>query len=166
MNNVKECQSYPGYYASKDGRILKMRDGELTELKQRIWGKDLTARYVIGYRNDKKKRSSKLVHRLVLDAHVCPCPNGKEGCHNDGNGFNNHISNLRWDTRSNNQMDKVKHGTSNRGSQHGLSKLTEKEVLEIRDLQDALTKNELSVLYNVTPTQISMIHSRMQWAWL
>lgn len=52
-----------------------------------------------------------LVHRLVLMAFVGPCPPGMEGCHNNGNPIDNRLENLRWDTRSANTLDKVRHGT-------------------------------------------------------
>lgn len=55
--------------------------------------------------------SGPLVHRLVLEAFVGPCPDGQEGCHSDGNPENNHVGNLRWATRSENQLDSVRHGT-------------------------------------------------------
>lgn len=45
------------------------------------------------------------VHRLVLDAFVGPCPDGMEGCHNNGNPADNRVENLRWDTRSANVID-------------------------------------------------------------
>jgi len=51
------------------------------------------------------------VHRIVLEAFVGPCPPGMEGCHNDGNPRNNVLTNLRWDTRSENQRDSIRHGT-------------------------------------------------------
>lgn len=51
------------------------------------------------------------VHRLVLLAFVGPQPVGMQGCHNDGNPQNNFLSNLRWDTCSNNNLDKQRHGT-------------------------------------------------------
>lgn len=51
------------------------------------------------------------VHRLVLNAFVGARPDGMEGCHNDGDPTNNHLSNLRWDTQSENQRDSVRHGT-------------------------------------------------------
>lgn len=51
------------------------------------------------------------VHRLVLDAFVGPRPTGMECCHNDGDPTNNHVSNLRWDTKSANCLDSVQHGT-------------------------------------------------------
>jgi hypothetical protein len=53
---------------------------------------------------------TRFVHRMVLEAFVGPCPDGMEGCHNDGNPGNNHVSNLRWDTRSSNMLDKTRHG--------------------------------------------------------
>ena len=49
-------------------------------------------------------------HRLVLLAFVGECPSGMEACHNDGDPSNNNIDNLRWDTRSSNIKDQVKHG--------------------------------------------------------
>lgn len=57
------------------------------------------------------KQSTRAVHRLVLDAFVGPRPDGLIGCHNDGNAFNNNLSNLRWDTYSSNTRDSVQHGT-------------------------------------------------------
>lgn len=51
------------------------------------------------------------VHILVLETFVGPRPEGNVGCHNDGDPFNNRLENLRWDTRANNGLDTVKHGT-------------------------------------------------------
>lgn len=50
------------------------------------------------------------VHRLVLEAFVGPCPPGMEACHADDNPRNLNIANLRWDTKSANQLDKVRNG--------------------------------------------------------
>ena len=52
----------------------------------------------------------KSVHRLVLEAFVGPCPEGMECCHWDDDHTNNHLSNLRWDTRSANRLDAVRNG--------------------------------------------------------
>lgn len=52
----------------------------------------------------------RLVHHLVLEAFVGPCPAGLEGCHNNGVSDDNRLINLRWDTRSANQLDAVRHG--------------------------------------------------------
>lgn len=53
-----------------------------------------------------------LVHRLVLSAFVGPCPEGMEGLHWDDNKDNNHLSNLRWGTRSENLLDCVRNGNN------------------------------------------------------
>lgn len=53
---------------------------------------------------------SKYVHRMVLEAFVGPPPPGTECCHNNGNASNNHVSNLRWGTSSENSQDILRHG--------------------------------------------------------
>lgn len=56
-------------------------------------------------------RTARLVHQLVAEAFHGPRPPGMECCHNDGNPLNNRAENLRWDSRSENQFDRVRHGT-------------------------------------------------------
>ena len=56
------------------------------------------------------------IHRLVLEAFVGPAPDGTEACHGDGNPANNTLGNLRWDTKSSNSFDRVRHGTHNNAS--------------------------------------------------
>lgn len=51
------------------------------------------------------------VHALVLSAFVGPRPTGMEACHGDGDGLNNRLGNLRWDTHAENVKDSIKHGT-------------------------------------------------------
>lgn len=52
------------------------------------------------------------VHRLVAEAFLGPRPAGMHTCHNDGDQKNNAAANLRYDTQSSNELDKVRHGTS------------------------------------------------------
>ena len=60
-----------------------------------------------------ENRKTILVHRAMLEAFVSPCPEGMESCHNDGDSLNNVLSNLRWDTKRENILDQVRHGTHN-----------------------------------------------------
>lgn len=50
------------------------------------------------------------VHHLVLESFVGPRPSNFDGCHNDGDPSNNRVENLRWDSRSENAKDRVRHG--------------------------------------------------------
>jgi hypothetical protein len=52
--------------------------------------------------------------------------------HNDGNPSNNHYTNLRWATAKENQDDRAKHGTHNRGERSATALLTWDNVREIR----------------------------------
>lgn len=49
-------------------------------------------------------------HRLVLEAFVGPCPEGRIGCHKDDDPSNNHVDNLYWGTYADNQLDRVRNG--------------------------------------------------------
>lgn len=51
------------------------------------------------------------VHRLVLHAFKGESPQGMEACHNNGDRSDARLANLRWDTPSNNQLDRSAHGT-------------------------------------------------------
>lgn len=52
-----------------------------------------------------------LVHHLVLAAFVGPRPDGMEGCHQNDDGSDNRLENLRWDTRAANVRDSVRNGS-------------------------------------------------------
>ncbi len=64
------------------------------------------------------------VHRSVLQAFKGPCPVGMEGCHRDGNGGNNKIRNLRWDTHFKNNQDRKRHGRYACGDKHHMAKFS------------------------------------------
>jgi len=82
-------------------------------------------------------------------------------CHNDGNPENNSAANLRWDTQRNNQIDRVAHGTTNRGEQHGAAKLTEAGVLAIRG--DARLYREIAAEYGISVSTVSDLKHRRRW---
>jgi len=93
------------YEVSDHGRVRSIRTGRIRRPHLNRKGREHLDLHRDGERRDME------VHRLVLAAFAGPCPPGKEGCHNDGNPLNNHISNLRWDTRRENNIDSIKHGT-------------------------------------------------------
>lgn len=106
-----------------------------------------------------------LIHRLVLLAFVGPCPDGMEACHYpDQNPANNRLENLRWDTRAGNEKDKIENGTDNRGARHGMSKLTEDRVLEIRRLcKEGVPRREISAKFGISKDYVGEIDRRVAW---
>jgi hypothetical protein len=115
------------------------------------------------YRGRKTKEA---VHALVLEAFVGPRPDGLVACHNDGTRTNNALSNLRWDSYSGNEADKVRHGTSQRGERNHVAKLTRDDVRDIRIRLQSESCASIARSFRVTPEAISHIKLRKTWAWL
>lgn len=84
------------------------------------------------------------LHHLVLEAFVCPKPNGLYGCHINGKAHDNRLSNLKWDTPKNNNADKIKHDTAGH-------KLRNEDVAAIREeyARGNVTQKFLSEKYGV-----------------
>lgn len=99
------------------------------------------------------------VHRLVLEAFVGPCPEGMEGCHNNGDPHDNRVENLRWDTHSANMADMIVHGTSPKGERHWRAQLTESQIRQIRQLAAAgkLSDAEIALRFQTTSRNIGAI---------
>ena len=117
--NWKPVVGYEGLYEVSDqGRVRSLdrvvphaRSGVMKRkgkiLKQSPINQD--GYLAIGlHRNGHQKK--RMVHRLVLMAFVGPCPEGMEGCHNNGVNTDNRLENLRWDTPKENSEDIKRHG--------------------------------------------------------
>ncbi len=115
-----------------------------------------------------RKYSRWLAHRLVLTAFLGNPPTPKHhAAHINGNPRDNRLSNLCWKTAKENDMDKDIHGTRQSGIKHGMVKLTEADVLEIRRLRtEGVSGLELAKKYCVTPSAISAIVTGESWSHL
>lgn len=113
-----------------------------------------------------------LVHQLILLTFVGPCPEGMQIRHfPDQNPSNNKLENLRYSTPSENNMDKIVHGTMIHGSNIASSKLSEDDVLTIvrrynNSSKSRGKKTDLARDYGVTPTVIGGILNGTRWGWL
>lgn len=104
------------------------------------------------------------VHRLVLEAFVGPCPDGHEGLHGDGDMHNNHRSNLRWGTRTENVHDSMRHGTLPVGEDAAASKVTEQDVRDIRAAHaEGASIRSLSKKYELALSTMQAIVHRRSW---
>ena len=121
---------FPGYDVSDQGRIRSYRkrtyhtgvkgcDWVLDSKPQRILKPKFTVGYLTVSLSIGGRRYTFNIHRLLLLAFVGQCPPGMEACHDDGIRHHCTLDNLRWDTTSNNHLDKRKHGTDPRGERSG-----------------------------------------------
>lgn len=106
------------------------------------------------------------VHRAVLEAFVGPCPEGMQGCHNDGNPLNSVLTNLRRDTPEANREDRRKHGKQMGvpGERHYRARFTEADIRCIRaEPYYVGVVRMLAEAFDVAPQTIKKIHSRKAW---
>lgn len=101
------------------------------------------------------------VHELVCLTFIGPRPDNMDICHKDGNPVNNHLNNLRYDTRSNNILDVYRQGSVWR-------KLSTNEVVAIKKLllNSSLTELEISKRFGVSMSMISKIKVGSSYWWL
>ncbi|QZE10566.1 hypothetical protein SEA_SCOOBYDOOBYDOO_251 [Mycobacterium phage ScoobyDoobyDoo] len=90
---------------SDEGRVWSLVSNRLMKLTPLVGSGHL--------RLNLDTNKTRLVHRLVLEAFVGPCPPGMETRHLDDDPSNNRLSNLCWGTRLENTMDRVQNGIHN-----------------------------------------------------
>ena len=106
---TEEWKQARGVWVSSMGRVI---DGNTKQPRMPGIGHQ---GYAHVQRGPAGKSRKIMVHRLVLEAFVGPCPDGMTCDHIDQNRANNRLSNLRWATWSNQNTNKTfsnpeKHG--------------------------------------------------------
>ena len=144
------------YEVSNHGNI---RSFKTKQIKKQTFDKINNRPYLGLWKNGKQKIVKP--HTLVMEAFVGKRPFGMECCHNDGNAFNNNISNLRWDTPKSNHADKIKHGTTNRGERCETAKLTLDQVRAIR--KDDRLQRLIAKDFGVAESMVSRIKNGVRW---
>jgi hypothetical protein len=106
------------------------------------------------------KGTCKAIHIYVLLAFVGEKPSDKEEIrHLDGNPANNHLSNLAYATRLENQADRKLHGTLGH-------RLTEEQVKDILWLCSFFSQREVANYMSVSAAHISKIMRKKSWTYL
>lgn len=122
-----------------------------------------------GYGTVNVNRSRVYVHILACThAHGDRPTPTHEAAHSCGNKACMNPRHLRWATRAENEADKLAHGTHNRGERQGRSKLSERDVRQIRSEYGApgVSFATLAARYGVSRSAIQGVISRRAWAWL
>lgn len=100
-------------------------------------------------------------HRLVAKTFIPNPDNKPQVNHINGIKTDNRIENLEWNTAKENSIHSVINGLSKTGVKHYKSKLTEKDVIEIRSSK--LTNRALAGKYDVSHSTIGRIRTFKIW---
>jgi len=182
----KTIPSSPEYEISINGRIRRAADSQprgngsiLKKGFERKTQKDSSGYETILLISEGNKKLH-MVHRLVLETFVSPCPLGNECNHKDGNKSNNHRFNLEWTTPSENQKHAYRMGLriprDQKGEKNAAAKLKEGEVWLIRKLlksdlhlskkrkqKDRLLQYNIAAMFKVSFITISDIKRKKSW---
>ena len=128
-----------GYEVSNLGNVCIAGTEEF--VRQQGKGNNYRRIYVLG--------SCFLVHRLVAEAFIGPCPEGKEVNHKDLNKGNNYYKNLEYKTHRKNLLHAVKNGVKFNphpvsGDDNPCTKLTRKDRRRIRRLHRKYIKGNFA----------------------
>ena len=156
---------FPNYEVSDCGKVFSLNYNGTNKRKEMAQNKNKADGRLCCCMRSNGKTFMKKVHQLVLEAFVGPRPPGMIACHNDGNHLNNHLSNLRWDSRSANQQDSLRHNTFAVGSKQGASKIIENDAMQIRTLYATgnYSLKQLGVQFGLTKSTVHSIVQRKTW---
>jgi hypothetical protein len=176
MDNLeiwKDIKDYEGHYQVSNlgrvkslARVVECRKDVFVNKKEKFlshWdcGK--------GYRKVKLSKDgiekSMRVHRLVAETFLQNPELKLEVNHINGVKDDNRVENIEWCTSSENTIHALKNKLkiSQKGSKHGMSKLTEKDVLKIRQIGKTKTLKDISEIYNVDMSLISSVLLNKIW---
>lgn len=158
-------KGYEGrYVVSSSGSVMSLRfkRGDKSRLLSPSMAKSGYLRVLLCCDGEVK---TKLVHRLVADAFI-PNPTGRPQVnHIDGLKCNNSANNLEWATGSENMIHASSVLGVNCGTRSHLSKLSDVDVMDIRALFSAGSKqSDIAKSYGVSGSAICKIVNGLTWS--
>lgn len=155
------------YAVSNTGKVKRIKPGMRATvgkvLKPQCDGRYYHVRLGLG----KLGIKIRMVHSLVAEAFLGPRPKGFNVNHKDTNKLNNNISNLEYVTQKENAQHAASNELYRRGSSNHMSKLTEKNVIEIRRrISGSESNRSISKDFDVSATAIYHIKNGTNWKYL
>lgn len=160
----KDVDGYDGCYSiSTIGEVLSRKRSIKTLLKASRCRQGYARVYLSKYGISK----SHALHRLVAQTFIENPESKSQVNHKNGIKHDNRVGNLEWSTPSENSRHAYDTGLSSgcRGSKNGRSKLSEKDVVEIKKmlLDGLLNKKEIGEIYSIDKSQIHLISAGKSW---
>lgn len=160
----KDISGFEGQYqVSNLGRVKSLYSKKNVPTLRKLSHNITTGYVMVSLMDMKQKMHLKSVHRLVAIAFM-PNPMSKTDVnHINGIKTDNRLSNLEWNTRSENMFNGYKIGVIPKqiGEGNPRSKLLEVNILDIR--ASSLSNVELAKMYSVTSVTIKDVRKGKIW---
>jgi hypothetical protein len=154
---MKPIEGFEDYYVDELGNIWSTKFNKNLKIKTR---KDSDGYLMITLHKD-GKRYTKKVHRLIAIAFI-PNPEKKKTVnHKNCIKTDNRVENLEWCTYLENMRHAFDNGLMPKKENHWNSKITLKQVNEIRN--DNRTHREIALFYNISRSHVSSIKKYHYW---
>jgi hypothetical protein len=167
MIQWKTINRFPSYEVSNEGVIRRKLGGTGAVVgKVMKWHTSTSSGYPDIRFTVNRKQTAIPVHRIVAASFLGPKPENLQIRHIDGNKMNNHASNLCYGTAKENGQDKVHHGRSSKGIKNPKNKLTEQQVLSIRNLHGTVKAKHVASVFGLSQSTIYRIWNKKYWSHL
>jgi hypothetical protein len=103
------------------------------------------------------------VHRVVSEQVNGPATDGMDAAHKCGNRACCNPAHIRWATRSENNADKLVHGTHDRGERHVNSKYIERQVIAFLSDAERMSVRKAALLHGINYAVASRIKKGQAW---
>ena len=161
FEEYRTIEEYPNYLFGSLGNIISLWHKKPFKRAMIL---DKSGYYNLRFTNKDGNKVTRWAHRLLTEAFNGPCPEGKECRHHDGNRLNLNRENLSWATHKENCSDRSKHGTQVKGEKATFAKVTEKDVLWIREKdKEGWSSSEIAKRLPITPRAVRFIRDRETW---
>ena len=165
----KDIPGYENKYQVSDlgrvkglDRVVKTKNGRTQYKKGTILKNKMGTNgyyYVCLYKNNKQKTF--MIHSLVALNFIGDRPYKNDICHINWNRLDNKVTNLKYDTRTENFNDMYRQGKKN-----PKGKLSVEDVLEIRKMrkEENVPYKELAIMFGVSESTIGyVVTKRSYW---
>jgi DNA-binding transcriptional regulator YiaG len=164
----KDIEGYEGLYKCSLDGLIKSLPRNTTPGKILSGGISASGYRMIWLYKDGHRRN-KNVHRIIAETFIPNPKNLPQVNHKNGNKLDNRKKNLEWTTESGNAIHafKIKLRTPLKGENHGMAKLTNLQIVEIRKEYKGrgkgLSHQQLANKFNVSRQLIGFIINNKNW---